>query len=68
MKKIVFRKNYIFNGKEYKKGETIENIETGEMVDIWRLNEKGIIEPLTEKEFEKIVKEDSKKEGSEDNA
>lgn len=53
MKDIVFTKDVEFNGKTYFKGNTIklEDVQKEDLKNIWFLNEKGFIEPITYKDF-----------------
>ena len=60
MKVIKFRKNCNFNGKEYKAGDELKKVTN--YSDLWKLNEKGFIKPLSENEFIKLKKQSKKKE------
>lgn len=56
MKPIIFTKNCTFKDKSFLEGQELKNIKKRDLSDIWRLNEKGFIEPLNEDEFLEIVK------------
>lgn len=58
MKPIKARKDFTLNGVEY---FVNDNVETNNIAEIIRLNEKGFIEPLTRKEISLIQKELNKK-------
>jgi len=63
MKKIIVKKDFIANGKEYIEGDEVitDNYEA-----IVKLNEKGFIEPLTYKDLVLIKRElDEKNKGGE---
>lgn len=60
MKGIKFKKNCNFNEKEYNIGDELKKVIN--YSDLWKLNEKGFIEPLSEKEFIKLKKQSRKKE------
>lgn len=55
MKPIKFKKNCNYKGKEYVMGDILTNFT--DFSSIWKLNEKGFIEPITESEFIKLKKE-----------
>ena len=60
MKTIRFSKNCTYKGKKYIKGDVLENVE--DFASVWKLNEKGYIEPITKDEFLKLQKKLKKKE------
>lgn len=57
MKTIKFKVRCSFKGKEYDVGNYLENITIDDLSDIWKLNEKGIIESMSEDDFNKIYEE-----------
>lgn len=59
MKKIIAKKDFSFNGKNYIIGDEIE---TSDINVIRKLNEKGFIEPLDYKDLVIIERELTKKE------
>lgn len=56
MKPIIFTRNCTFKGKSFLSGEKISKIKKEDLSDIWKLNEKGFIQPLKEDEFLEIVR------------
>lgn len=54
MKKIIAKKDFIANGIEYIKGDEIKNVN---YIQIVKLNEKGLIEPLEYKDLVLIKRE-----------
>lgn len=61
MRQIIFKENYIYNDKHYSKGKALKLTKKDKLSDIWKLNEEGIIEPLTKEEFKEIVNKINKK-------
>lgn len=55
MEKITFKKDVFFNDGLYVKGETLAVSEVKDLKSIWKLNEKGFIEPITYKEYLQIL-------------
>jgi len=53
MKDIVFKEDCEFNEVSYFKGDVIElsSIKYDDLKKIWSLNEKGLIEPISYKDF-----------------
>lgn len=56
MKPIIFAKNCTFKDRSFLKGQELKKIKKEDLSNIWRLNEKGFIESLSEDEFLEIVK------------
>lgn len=56
MKTIRIKKDFTLKGNPYFKGDDIESREF-EIEEIIKLNEKGFIEPLTQKEIVSLIKE-----------
>lgn len=56
MEYLKFKKNVFFNDDFYVEGETLNISEIKNLKDIWKLNEKGFIEPITYKEYLQILK------------
>lgn len=56
MKPIIFTRNCTFKGKSFLSREKISKIKKEDLSDIWKLNEKGFIQPLKEDEFLEIVR------------
>lgn len=54
MKLIKFKKNCNYKGKEYVIGDVLTNIT--DFSSVWKLNEKGFIEPITENDFTRLQK------------
>lgn len=61
MKPIIFTKDCDFKGKSFLFGQQLKKIKKDDLSDIWKLNEKGFIEPLSEDEFIEIVKSFNRK-------
>lgn len=63
---IKFIKDCTFNGENYFAGDVWDNIQEKDLAQVWKLNEKSFISPITLKDFKelekqvknKIVKED----------
>lgn len=66
MKSIVFTKYCTFKGKSFFSGQKLKKVKKEDLSDIWRLNEKGFIEPLNEDEFLEIVKSFEQKSNKEE--
>ncbi len=64
MNQIKFKMRCNYKGKIYEKGDVLENVV--DFVSVWRLNEKGFIEPLTKEEFIKLQSKKRKEGGLED--
>lgn len=58
MKTIRAKMDFTLHGVPYYKGDEIENLKIEEII---RLNEKGFIEPLTQKEIVSLMKENENK-------
>lgn len=56
MKAIKFKKNCNFKGEYYEAGDELKGFTKNDIVGIRKLNEKGFIEPLTQKELISIEK------------
>lgn len=56
MKTIKFKQNCNFNGEYYEAGDELKNFTKNDIAGIRKLNEKGFIEPLTQKELISIEK------------
>ena len=56
MKPIIKKKNCTFKDRSFLKGQELKKIKKEDLSNIWRLNEKGFIESLSEDEFLEIVK------------
>ena len=56
MKLPKFKRKCNFNGKIYKPGQILKISKNENFSKIWNLNEKGYIEPLSEKEFLEIIR------------
>lgn len=54
MKPIIFTKNCSFKNKDFLEGQELKKIKKNDLSDIWKLNEKGFIQPLSENEFLEI--------------
>ena len=54
MKQVIAKQSFIANGKQYIKGDKIENLTINQ---IKKLNEKGFIEPLTYEDLVIIERE-----------
>lgn len=65
MKKIIFTKDCNYEGKIVKANKELNPKKIKDWGLIWKLNEKGYIKPLTEKNFLEIKNSISKKEGKE---
>ena len=61
MKEIIFKKDCIFKGQSFIVGDKLNTKKIKDWAEIWRLNEKGFIKPLTIEEFLSI-KENKKEE------
>lgn len=59
METIKFKKDVNLNGEYYFSGQVISVSVLKNKEDIWKLNEKGFIEPITYKEYLEILKEKS---------
>lgn len=70
MTKIKFKKDCSFNGNLYFVDDELD-ITTENVKEVWKLNEKGYIFPLTLKEFTKIkkelIKQEEKQNGNREN-
>lgn len=55
MEYIVFKKDAFFNDNFYVKNEKLSINDIKNLKDIWKLNEKGFIEPITYKEYLQIL-------------
>jgi len=62
VKKIIFTKDCNYEGKIVKANKELNPKKVKDWDLIWKLNEKGHIKPLTEKEFLEIKGSISKKE------
>lgn len=53
MKDIIFKKDCTLNGKDYFEGNIIkkEALTLKDLKEIWKLNERGFIEPIKYKDF-----------------
>lgn len=53
MKDIKFKKDVVINGETYFEGDNmnLNKVTKEDLKQIWSLNEKGFIEPITHKEF-----------------
>lgn len=56
--KIIVKKDFSLNGTDYFEGDELLNIQLNEII---KLNEKGLIQPLTRKEIETIKRNLNKK-------
>ncbi len=63
MKPIKFKKNCNYKGKEYVSGDILTDI--SDFSSIWKLNETGFIESITESDFIRLQKENVNEEGQE---
>ncbi len=61
MKPIVFAKDCTYLGKTYLKGTELKKYRKEDLITIWKLNEIGFIEPLSEKDFLEIKNSLNKK-------
>lgn len=59
MKKVIVKNDYFINKEFYEKGKEVNNLTYEEIV---KLNEKGVIEPLSLKDLIQIKNELEKKE------
>ena len=59
MENIKFKKDVSLNGDYYFAGQSVNVKEFKNKEDIWKLNEKGFIEPITYKEYLEILNEKS---------
>ena len=59
MENIKFKKDTNLNGEFYFSGQVVSVNEIKNKEDIWKLNEKGFIEPITYKEYLEILKNKS---------
>ena len=55
MDKLTFKKDVFFNDEFFVVGDTLAVSEVKNLKDIWKLNEKGFIEPITYKEYLQIL-------------
>lgn len=61
MKPVIFTRDCTFKGKSFLNGQKLNKIKKEDLSDIWKLNEKGFIQPLSEDEFLEIVRSFGKK-------
>lgn len=55
MKPIKFKKSCSYKGENYEAGEELRSYTKNDIADIRKMNEKGFIEPLTQKELKAIA-------------
>lgn len=60
MKKIIFKKDCTFQDQSFSKGKELDTSNIKNWLLIWKLNEKGDIEPLTLEEFRELQNEAEK--------
>lgn len=58
MENVKFKKDANLNGEIYFSGQVVSVREFKNKEDIWKLNEKGFIEPITYKEYLEILNKD----------
>lgn len=61
MKPVIFMQGCTFKSKSFLSGQKLNKIKKEDLSDIWKLNEKGFIQPLSEDEFLEIVRSFDKK-------
>lgn len=59
MEYITFKKDAFFNDNFYVKNEKLNISDIKNLKDIWKLNEKGFIVPITYKEYLQILNKKS---------
>jgi len=69
MNKIIFKRKCRFKGKIYDVGDELKKCSKEDIIDIRKLNERGFIDPLNQKELKQIadgsffIKSKSKRKG-----
>jgi len=61
MKPVIFTRDCTFKGKSFSNGQKLNKMKKEDLSDIWKLNEKGFIQPLSEDEFLEIARSFGKK-------
>lgn len=65
MTKIIFNIDCSYKNKKYMSGQELKNFKKEDLSTIWKLNEKGIIKPISKDEMIELTNSFSKKNKSE---